>query len=225
MLTQIVDGDPVPTLVLNVRHEVTHWNRALEHIFGLQASEVLGTRGQWRAFYEEERIYQKHPVDAELILMGVDELSPVAQLVRHHHESYDGQGFPDGLWGDDIPLGSRILMVANDYDGLQIGAISALHFKPEEALRAMEKARGARYDPQVLDALNAVVQAPHKPARIEREVAVSQLEPGMVLAREFVHRDSMPLLTEGQVLSDRLIERIQAYAAAQGGELTMYVKG
>ena len=44
MLTQIVDSDPVPTLVLNVRHEVTHWNRAMEKTFGIPASEVVGTR-------------------------------------------------------------------------------------------------------------------------------------------------------------------------------------
>ena len=63
MLTQIVDSDPVPTLVLNVRHEVTHWNRAMEKTFGIPASEVVGTRDQWRAFYETAR-----PVLADIVL-------------------------------------------------------------------------------------------------------------------------------------------------------------
>lgn len=187
-------------------------------------SDALLSRAQRTLSDDERRIYQKHPVDAELILIGIDELSPIAQLVRHHHECYDGQGFPDGLWGDDIPLGARILLVANDYDGLQIGALSALRFKPEEALQAMEKARGVRYDPQVLDALRALVTAPPKPRPSEREVAVAALTPGMVLAREFAHRDGMPLLAAGQVLSARLIERMQDYEATQGGGLTVYVK-
>ena len=188
-------------------------------------SDALLSRAQRTLSDDERRIYQKHPVDAELILIGIDELSPIAQLVRHHHECYDGQGFPDGLWGDDIPLGARILLVANDYDGLQIGALSALRFKPEEALQAMEKARCVRYDPQVLDALRALVTAPPKPRPSEREVAVAALTPGMVLAREFAHRDGMPLLAAGQVLSARLIERMQDYEATQGGGLTVFIHG
>jgi response regulator RpfG family c-di-GMP phosphodiesterase len=188
-------------------------------------SDTMLSRAQRTLSEEERRIYQKHPVDAEMMLMGIDELSPIAQLVRHHHECFNGQGFPDGLRGEAIPLGARILLVANDYDGLQIGTISALRFNPEEALQAMEKARGVRYDPLVLDALRAVVTAPPKPRQVEREVAISQLKPGMVLTREFVHRDSLPLLTAGQMLTSRLIERMQAYAAAQGGDLTVFVKG
>ena len=188
-------------------------------------TDTMLSRAQRTLSEEERRIYQKHPVDAEMMLMGIDELSPIAQLVRHHHECFNGQGFPDGLRGEAIPLGARILLVANDYDGLQIGTISALRFNPEEALQAMEKARGVRYDPLVLDALRAVVTAPPKPRQVEREVAISQLKPGMVLTREFVHRDSLPLLTAGQMLTSRLIERMQAYAAAQGGDLTVFVKG
>jgi response regulator RpfG family c-di-GMP phosphodiesterase len=188
-------------------------------------TDTMLSRAQRTLSEEERRIYQKHPVDAEMMLMGIDELSPIAQLVRHHHECFNGQGFPDGLRGEAIPLGARILLVANDYDGLQIGTISALRFNPEEALQAMEKARGVRYDPLVLDALRAVVTAPPKPRQVEREVAISQLRPGMVLSREFVHRDSLPLLTAGQMLTSRLIERMQAYAAAQGGDLTVFVKG
>ena len=188
-------------------------------------TDTMLSRAQRTLSEEERRIYQKHPVDAEMMLMGIDELSPIAQLVRHHHECFNGQGFPDGLRGEAIPLVARILLVAHDYDGLQIGTISALRFNPEEALQAMEKARGVRYDPLVLDALRAVVTAPPKPRQVEREVAISQLKPGMVLTREFVHRDSLPLLTAGQMLTSRLIERMQAYAAAQGGDLTVFVKG
>lgn len=82
-----------------------------------------------------------------------------------------------------------------------------------------------RYDPQVLDALRALVTAPPKPRPSEREVAVAALTPGMVLAREFAHRDGMPLLAAGQVLSARLIERMQDYEATQGGGLTVFIHG
>ena len=65
MQTQIIDGSPIATFVINARHEVTHWNRACEVIIGMPASKVIGTREQWRAFYPEPR-----PVMADLIVSG-----------------------------------------------------------------------------------------------------------------------------------------------------------
>ncbi|WP_374672791.1 response regulator, partial [Acidovorax temperans] len=55
-------------------------------------TDTMLSRAQRTLSEEERRIYQKHPVDAEMMLMGIDELSPIAQLVRHHHECFNGQG-------------------------------------------------------------------------------------------------------------------------------------
>ncbi|WP_398306994.1 PAS domain S-box protein [Zoogloea sp.] len=65
LLTQIIDADPVPTLVINARHVVTHWNHACEQVIGLPASELVGTCNQWSAFYPSER-----PIMADLIVSG-----------------------------------------------------------------------------------------------------------------------------------------------------------
>ena len=173
---------------------------------------------------EDLLIYRKHPLDGESALMALEELAPVTKLVRHHHERFDGQGFPDGLRGIDIPLGARLLAVANDYDSLQIGTFSALRFTPEEARQALEKDRGKRYDPQVLDALVVVTTAPPKPVVRQRECRLSELEPGMVLAREFTRSGGVLLLGVDQVLSAKLIERMQAFEAAEGVEMTAFVK-
>lgn len=173
---------------------------------------------------EDLVVYRKHPMDGVSVLMALDELAPVTQLVRHHHERFDGQGFPDGLEGYDIPLGARLLAVANDYDSLQIGTFSALHFKPGEARQAMEKDRGKRYDPLVLDALLAVTTATPKPPMREREVKFSELQPGMVLSRELTRRGGALLLGIDQVLSAKLIERMQAYESSEGVEMAVFVK-
>ncbi len=70
LLAQIIDGDPVPTLVIDADHVVTHWNRACEQILELPAAALVGTRRQWAAFYESER-----PILADLIVSGtVDEI-------------------------------------------------------------------------------------------------------------------------------------------------------
>ncbi|KAB2969668.1 ATP-binding protein, partial [Zoogloea sp.] len=65
LMTQIIDGDPVPTLVINARHVVTHWNHACEQVIGISARSMVGTRRQWSAFYRTER-----PIMADLIVSG-----------------------------------------------------------------------------------------------------------------------------------------------------------
>ena len=67
-LGQIIDGNPVPTFVINIRHEVTHWNKACAEITGVPATEMVGTNQQWRAFYPAER-----PVMADLVANGAIE--------------------------------------------------------------------------------------------------------------------------------------------------------
>ncbi len=70
LLAQIIDSGPAPTLVIDARHIVTHWNRACEQILGIGAASMIGTRKQWSAFYESER-----PILADLIVSGtVDEM-------------------------------------------------------------------------------------------------------------------------------------------------------
>jgi signal transduction histidine kinase len=65
LLTQIVDGDPVPTLVINAEHKVTHWNKACASVTGVAAAEMLGSNRHWAAFYPKER-----PIMADLIVNG-----------------------------------------------------------------------------------------------------------------------------------------------------------
>ncbi|MDO9031414.1 MULTISPECIES: PAS domain S-box protein [Hydrogenophaga] len=68
MLSQIIDGAPVPSLVIDRHHRVTHWNTACERMTGIKRNEVLGTRDGWKAFYREQR-----PLLADMIVDGVDE--------------------------------------------------------------------------------------------------------------------------------------------------------
>jgi putative nucleotidyltransferase with HDIG domain len=67
---------------------------------------------------EERRQMQEHSAIGERILAHVDEYSEIARIVRHHHERIDGQGYPDGLMDDDIPLVSRIIAVADAYNAM-----------------------------------------------------------------------------------------------------------
>lgn len=67
---------------------------------------------------EERRMMERHSEISERILAKVDDYSEIAQIVRHHHERVDGQGYPDGLAGEEIPLISRIIAVADAYNAM-----------------------------------------------------------------------------------------------------------
>jgi putative nucleotidyltransferase with HDIG domain len=94
--------------------------------------------------------------------VGADILSlvpfpyPVVPIVRCHHENWNGTGYPRGVAGEDIPIGARILSVADCYDALTSDRPYRGRMTDEDALHIVEERRGTMYDPQVVDALLAI---------------------------------------------------------------------
>jgi len=79
--------------------------------------------------------------------------------VRHHHESFDGQGYPDCLRGEQIPLGARIIAVADAFDAM-VSARAYRKGRPvEEALAELRRCRGTQFDPFVVDAFFRSIQS------------------------------------------------------------------
>jgi len=96
-----------------------------------------------------------HPIGGENILKPVGSLARLCPIVRHHHERFDGKGYPDGLKGEDIPLAARILSVADSFDAM----ISARAYKPtrtrQDAVEELIRCKGEQFDPQCVDAFVA----------------------------------------------------------------------
>jgi HD-GYP domain-containing protein (c-di-GMP phosphodiesterase class II) len=110
-------------------------------------------------FNEEEwETMRTHPRAGYDILMAVDFLAPSAELVYGHHERYDGQGYPRGLAGEQIPLGSRIFMVADAFDAMTTDRVYRPALPAEEALAEILRHSGAQFDPTVVRAFLAVYQ-------------------------------------------------------------------
>lgn len=168
----------------------------------------------------------RHPVIGEALLMGLESLQEAARLIRAQHERYDGRGYPDGLAGEAIPLGARILALANDYDALQVGTLYTQRLMPGEVLDYICDNRGKRYDPAVVDALLRHLrgESPRPAAVVGRIVQPDELRPGMVLARDLVTRDRLLLLSEGFVLDDKLIEKIQKFGQVLGEEFQVCIR-
>jgi response regulator RpfG family c-di-GMP phosphodiesterase len=101
---------------------------------------------------EEFAHVQRHPAKGERILTPIIEDREVLAMVRHHHEKYDGTGYPDGLKGEEIPLGARILAVADAYDAMTSERPYRSALRDEQARAEIRRGRGSQFDPAVVDA-------------------------------------------------------------------------
>ncbi len=91
-----------------------------------------------------------HPRIGSEILGEIEELAEVASIVRHHHERFDGKGYPDGLRGEAIPLFSRILFILDAYEALASDRVYRKGMGREKALEEIKKNAGTQFDPQMV---------------------------------------------------------------------------
>jgi len=105
---------------------------------------------------QERELIQQHPVTGWEIVRQVDFLGAASDVVRHHHERWDGDGYPDGLKGDEIPLTARVFAVADTLDALT----TTRPYRPAspigDARALIHEGRGTQFDPTVVDAFEAM---------------------------------------------------------------------
>jgi diguanylate cyclase (GGDEF)-like protein len=106
---------------------------------------------------KEWEFVHKHTVIGERILSAAPALTPVAKIVRSSHERWDGGGYPDGLSGDAIPIGARILAACDSFHAMTTARPYGVTLSIDEALGEMRRAAGSEFDPRVVDTLIDVV--------------------------------------------------------------------
>ncbi len=162
----------------------------------------------------ERHEFRLHPVRGQTAVDVVEGLRPSGVLIRHHHEHFDGTGFPDGLRGDAIPLGARIIAMADFIDIVMTRHRAARTCK--DALGMAERRLGAELDPSLFPLFAEL--APERYADVvdltrmaEVELPPKELRPEMVLAREVTSGTGLLLLNKGATLDEVRIASLKRY--------------
>ena len=164
---------------------------------------------------EEQLIFTQHSVRGQAALEGVEELREAGFLIRHHHERYDGTGFPDALGGTGIPLGARIIAFADfvDHQIANQPGRDAIEAAVEQAAREL----GRQLDPDLFEFMVPQLRAHYssqlagRQAGPEKELRPKQLLPGMIVTRDLYCATGLCILTTGTVLDNQKIGQIGNY--------------
>jgi putative nucleotidyltransferase with HDIG domain len=123
--------------------------------------EILGKRGPLNP--DEWEKMKEHVLYGDRMLEPLQTISRIRKMVCHHHEMFDGSGYPQGLVGDQIPIGSRIIAIADAYDTITSERIYKKARTPAAAFEELERCAGSQFDPQLVRLFIEAVQ--HLPQR------------------------------------------------------------
>ena len=100
---------------------------------------------------DEMKKVREHPSVGAAMLKALGQMHPVVPLIKHHHEAYDGSGYPDGLKGEQIPLISRIVAVADTWDAMTSDRPYRKARSRSQAIEELKRCAGYHFDPKVVD--------------------------------------------------------------------------
>ena len=109
---------------------------------------ILNKQGQLTE--AEYTLIKTHPLISQRILEPIPQFKRVVQIIRHHHEFYDGSGYPDGLRNSDIPLGARILTISDAYDAMTSDRSYRAALPETKALDILSRNSGSQFDPELV---------------------------------------------------------------------------
>ncbi len=194
----------------------------LHEIGKLSIPEDLAMKNPKDYTQSERNFLIQHPVRGAAVLEEFSGFDKVSKIIRHFHENIDGTGVPDGLTGDEIPLGSRIIAVANIFDNLVYRKKDG---NAEYAFEKIEEEIVTRFDAQVVNVLHKYANKhPAKDADRTKELRIYELEAGMTLAAGIFTAGGAKLLPMNTVLTDESLKQVANYNKMEPIEDIVFIK-
>lgn len=106
----------------------------------------------------EFALIKEHPLIGTNILSNIEFLKETLQMILHHHENYDGSGYPFGISGTEIPIGARIISIADTYDAMTSDRPYRKALSHEEAVQEIMRCKGTQFDAKIIDKASEVIQ-------------------------------------------------------------------
>ena len=107
---------------------------------------------------EETELMQAHTTIGDKLLEPIEVLAAVRPIVRHHHERWDGEGYPDGLRSEEIPFGARIIAVADAVEAMSASRVYREPLPEPAIVRELERGRGSQWDPAIVDLVLRLIE-------------------------------------------------------------------
>jgi response regulator RpfG family c-di-GMP phosphodiesterase len=172
---------------------------------------------------EVSSAFKRYPIRGEQIVTPLPELRQAGCLIRSHRERVDGRGYPDGLRGNAIPQGARIVSLAKDLDGLQIGMFGGQRLTLEAARAEVARHAASNYGADVVEAMLALAGVTGPAPRVEIKVTGNQVQEGMILSRDLATSEGILLLSADKMLDASMVECIRAFHVSDPLGLQIFI--
>jgi putative nucleotidyltransferase with HDIG domain len=177
---------------------------------------------------EAKKEYMQHPVRGQAAVDSIEDLRPAGVLIRHHHEWFNGYGYPDRLSGGKIPAGARIIAIADFIDKTIRELDRDIAF--DIALGKVRNWLGTRFDPQLFKYIEAEIKGvyskilPQGRSRIlEVELNINDIKEEMILSRDVNSGTGLILLSRGTILNTKNILALKRYSQLDPSRTGIFV--
>lgn len=169
--------------------------------------------------------FQQHVTKGADILNNLANLTGVVNIIRHQLEKYSGNGYPDKLKGQDIPIGARILLILKDYDRLLLGLKQPQKLSPSQAKQYLTEHAGHLYDPKLVSLyLRLLNELPDQQKQgFDFAITSSRLKIGAILCEDVHYQNDNLFLTKDTVISKQLLDKIKQYEHTHEQSFTFYI--
>jgi response regulator RpfG family c-di-GMP phosphodiesterase len=188
---------------------VLHYAALLHEIGKISMPDALVKKAPGELSEDDKSELANYPIRGQLLMREIPVLKPVAEILRHQRENFDGTGYPDRLAKDEIPVGSRILRIIA---GIET-ALEQIPTQPRPLEELLMEKQGIFYDPRMLQLVIDFLRSQEQGMKADNmlQVSVADLAPGMVTAHDVYTCSGKKLLSADVALTEKIIANLQAH--------------